>query len=159
MSGIRDKLECPECKKYIKYMNNNIKDYDRKTANKLLGDINKSGSCAYCLYWNAGPGAEDSDCPCDNTFIRVTDFGSKFTTDDYLKVKKCVDRDAKLDTPKCTTLKNNFEVPAQPYEGPHFGIAQNAALPVCACSKKNCMTAKQIYPPYTGLLRRYEGVI
>ena len=46
-----------------------------------LGDITKTRTCSYCLYWNVGPGSENTQCQCDGLFMKLTNNGNKYNLD------------------------------------------------------------------------------
>lgn len=103
-------MSCSNCYKF-----NNTK------SSADLGDISDENSCAYCLYWYAGPGTERDDCPCDDTFEDVSYGGTKFDINSFNTVNSCL----KTNQTKCQRLYTQFNNPPMPTNPddvqPHFG--------------------------------------
>ena len=81
-------------------------NFFQSNSQKDLGDIKTQGDCAYCLYWENGPGRplyQYSDCECNKLFVKSSNTGNKFDVKSYTDVKNCL-KDAK----KCGVMYSNF---------------------------------------------------
>lgn len=71
-----------------------------------LGNITQPNTCAYCLYWENGPGRpiyEYNNCECNKLFTQISNLGTTFDVNSYEKVKDC------LKTGKnCGVMYSNF---------------------------------------------------
>lgn len=94
-------MNCPQC--YT---------FNKTKSQKDLGDITDNNSCAYCLYWVAGPGNRISDCDCDGMFTQITNKGTSFNINSFQKVKNCLENPENKDC--CNDLYKEFTNPAQP---------------------------------------------
>jgi len=82
-----------------------------------LGDITQTGNCAYCLYWDLGPGGpENSQCGCDSLFSRLTNNGNRYNLKIHNEVKNCLST-----TIYCDKKYIQFTNPPPVDDRPHFG--------------------------------------
>ena len=81
-----------------------------------LGDITKTRTCSYCLYWNVGPGSENTQCQCDGLFMKLTNNGNKYNLDIHNQVKDCLSNNM-----YCGKEYIQFTNPPEVNDRPHFG--------------------------------------
>jgi hypothetical protein len=94
-------MDCSQCYNFI-----------QTKSQKDLGDITDNKSCAYCLYWNVGPGNRISNCNCNNMFMEITNNGRTFNINSYEKVKKCLENTENIEC--CKDLYTQFTTPSEP---------------------------------------------
>jgi hypothetical protein len=78
-----------------------------------LGDITQENTCAYCLYWENGPGRpiyEYNNCECNQLFTQLSNLGTTFDVESYEKVKKCL-KSGK----NCGVMYSNFTNTEDPF--------------------------------------------
>lgn len=88
-------MDCSQCYNFI-----------QNKSQKDLGDITDNKSCAYCLYWNFGPGNRISNCGCNNMFSDITNNGRTFNLKSYENVKNCLENSENIDC--CKDLYTQF---------------------------------------------------
>jgi hypothetical protein len=98
----------------------NCYNFSKSKSPKDLGDITDSNSCAYCLYWYAGPGS-DRDCnACDTIFENVSNMGTKFDINGFNTVNNCLN--IPQNKKDCSHLYTQFNNPPKSEDlPPHFG--------------------------------------
>ena len=78
----------------------------KNKSDQTLGNIKKSGDCANCLYWTYGPGRpiyDQNNCECNQTFQKVSNFGTNFDMKGYNEVNNCL-----KNSKKCGYLPDTF---------------------------------------------------
>jgi hypothetical protein len=95
-------------------------NFFKTNSEKDLGNIKNQGDCAYCLYWDNGPGRplyQNSNCECNKLFVTNSNIGTKFNVNSFNDVKNCL-KNAK----KCGVMYSNFTNTPYTFQSPDFEI-------------------------------------
>lgn len=84
----------------------------KNPSNKTLGDINKEGTCSYCLYWDAETSSPKS-CACNTYVLQDTKLGSQYNMKDYCDIGRCLknldmDNEASMPGGDCLNLYDSY---------------------------------------------------
>jgi len=78
-----------------------------------LGNITQANTCAYCLYWENGPGKpiyQYNNCECNKLFTQLSNLGTTFNVSSYEKIKECLKTGE-----NCGVMYSNFTNTTPPF--------------------------------------------
>lgn len=112
------------------------KSFFNTKSPKDLGNISRQGDCAYCLYWENGPGRpiyQYSNCQCNGLINDLTKTGTTMDVQSYEKIKDCLSK-----SKDCGVMYSNFTNTL-----PKFVITKDTVMK--PCNKNEIWTANFKY--------------